>query len=163
MVQIPVDGSGDIIHHMKNLILENISLWDNGKEEEFIQDLTKKIPIDHQKIIERYNYKLEPLDKERLEDKVFRFLLMLSEIISEIQKRSTNELVGQIKSELTTTLNVKEIQQRLDILSQSSDVDFSLLINLGILCKYAKIIGKSEPIEYYNDYFVKVINSLKKQ
>lgn len=156
-INITVEDSGLIIGKMHQLILSEIDLWYAEKEMEYIFSIAEKIPFDRGKVINNYKKKIEPLLEEQLTDRSFRFLLCLSEIIKEIHIKSTQNLVQAIEKKLTNKLNKKEIKKRLDELSQESDVNFSLLINLGILNSYATMTDSLPATDIYDVYFNKVI------
>ncbi|NHJ06286.1 MAG: hypothetical protein EAX90_15780 [Candidatus Heimdallarchaeota archaeon] len=161
VISIPVKGSEKIIGKMYELILSGISLWEEEKEEEYITSLAEKIDFDVELMIKNYYNKLLPLQEEQLTDKSFKFLLLLSEIIKEIQERSTKELVISIEKKMKPFMKKKEVTSRLDELSQISDTTFSLLINLRILNEYAMIVKLPTTSEIFNDYFEKIIQLIK--
>ena len=148
---------------MKRLVLAKIDLWDNGKEFEYIHYLTQATFFENDLVRQKYLNKLEPLDESQLVDKVFRFLLLLSEMVSAIHIKATNDVIRKIKTKLKSKMKAKEVQSGLDELSQESDTDFSLMLNLGILCIYARITDLPEPITVFAEYFTKVIKKIKKK
>ncbi|MHA1125938.1 MAG: hypothetical protein ACTSO7_14210 [Candidatus Heimdallarchaeota archaeon] len=162
-VNIKVEGSKEIIHTMKRLVLTKIDLWDKGKEFEYIHYITQATFIENDKIRQKYLNKLQPLDESQLIDKVFRFLLLLSELVSAIHIKATNDVIRKIKTKLKSKMKVKEVQAGLDDLSQESNTDFSLMLNLGILCIYARITDHPEPIAVFAEYFTKVIKKITKK
>lgn len=162
-MNITVEGSKEIIHTMKRLVLLKIDLWDMGKEFEYIHFLTQATFTENDVIRNKFLNKLEPLEENQLQDKVFRFLLFLSELISAIHIKATNDVIRKIKTKLKSKMKAKEVQSGLDDLSQESNTDFSLMLNLGILCIYARINDLPEPIEAFNEYFTKVIKKIMKK
>ncbi|MHA1737250.1 MAG: hypothetical protein ACTSXA_05810 [Candidatus Heimdallarchaeota archaeon] len=160
-VNIKVEGSKEIIQAMMNLILAKIDLWDKGKEIDYLLYLTKATFVDYKQVSNKFHNKLEPLNEEQLQDKVFRFLLFLSEVVSAIHIQATNNVIKTLKANLKSIMKSKEVQKRLDELSQESSADFSLMLNLGILCIYARINDLPEPLAAFNRYFSKVIKKIK--
>jgi len=160
VANIVVEGSDIIINEMFKTILSVIELWDTEKEMEYIFSLAEKIPFDRGKVINNYKKKLEPLLEEQLTDRSFKFLLCLSEILKEIQDKSTKKLVQAIHKKLVEKIPEQEINQRLDQLSQDSNVNFSLLINLGILNSYAKMVHLPPVRATYEEYFNKVVQNV---
>lgn len=156
-INIPVQGSDLIIRKMHEMIISEIELWDAEKEMEYIFSVAEKIPFDRGKVINNYKKKIEPLTEDQLTDKSFRFLLCLSEVIKEIHTKSTKKLVHTIEKKLQNKMKKKEIAKRLDELSQDSDINFSLLINLGILNEYANMIDLPPATDIFYEYFDKVI------
>lgn len=148
---------------MHQLILSKISLWNEDKENEYIDSLAKVIKFDSKKMRDNYLKKLAPLQEEQLQDKSFKFLLLLSEIIKEVQKRSTKQLIELIETKLQNKTTKANISKRLDELSQMSDVNFSLLINLRILNEYAKLVNQPILDDIFNEYFDKVIKLILKK
>ena len=163
VVQIPVEGSDKIIGKMHELVLSNISLWKEEKEIEFIEFLAKVMKFDSKIMIKNYKKKLAPLQKEQLQDKSFKFLLLLSEIIKEVQERSTKQLIELLEINLQNKITKEDLSKRLDELSQMSDVNFSLLINLRILNEYAIIVNLSFLEDIFNEYLEKVIKLILKK
>ena len=161
-VRITVKGSGRIIEKMHQLVMKHIKMWDVGKEKEYIKELTQKLKVDTHTVMVGYDHKTSPLEEDQLKDKSFKFLLLLSEAIKEIQEKSTKKVIKELMESLKEELTREEISKKLDLLSQQSDVNFSLLINLGILCEYAKITQEPEPKEVYQEYLEKVIALIKK-
>ena len=162
-VNIKVEGSKEIIQAMMNLILAKIDLWDKGKEIDYLLYLTKATFVDYKHVSNKYHNKLEPLNEEQLQDKVFRFLLFLSEVVSAIHIQATNNVIKTLKANLKSIMKAKAAQKRIDELSQESSPDFSLMLNLGILCIYARINDLPEPLAAYNRYFSKVIKKIKEE
>ncbi|HUU76894.1 MAG TPA: hypothetical protein VMX55_01020 [candidate division Zixibacteria bacterium] len=162
VISIPVEGSEKIIGKMYELILSDIYLWEEEKEEEYIALLAEKIDFDVEFMLKNYYKKLQPLQEEQLIDRSFKFLLLLSEIIKEVQDRSTKKLIISIEKKLRSLVKKKEVTSRLDDLSQISDTTFSLLINLRILNEYAAIVNLPTTSEIFNVYFEKVIQLIKR-
>ncbi|MHA1462678.1 MAG: hypothetical protein ACTSQ0_06390 [Candidatus Heimdallarchaeota archaeon] len=157
IINITVEDSDVIIKKMHELILSEINLWETEKEMEYIFSIAEKIPFDRGKVINNYKKKIEALLEDQLTDRSFRFLLCLSEIIKELHIKSTKILVLSIEKKLKNKMKKKEITQKLDELSQDSDINFSLLINLGILNSYAKMLDLLPATDIFNEYFDKVI------
>ena len=160
-INIPVEGSNLIIRKMHEILLSEIDLWDQGKEIDYIFSIAEKIPFDRGKLINNYKKKILSLQEEQLADKSFRFLLCLSEIIKEIHIISTKKLVKAIEKKIQNKMKKKEITLKLDELSQDSDINFSLLINLGILNKYAALVDLPPITEIFNKYFDVVIKLIE--
>ena len=160
---IPVEGSEKIIRKMHQLILSEIDLWDKGKEDQYLANLVKKIGISLAEVKRKYKLKLEPLSEDQFKDKSFKLLLLLSEIISEIHKKSTNEIIKHLQTDFKGKMTKKIVTERIDQLSQESIADFSLLLNLGILCEYAKIVQEPIPLQIYAEYLEKVKKLIKKE
>lgn len=160
-INIPVEGSDLIIRKMHEILLSEIDLWDQGKEIDYIFSIAEKIPFDRGKLINNYKKKILSLQEEQLADKSFRFLLCLSEIIKEIHIISTKKLVKAIEKKIQNKMKKKEITLKLDELSQDSDINFSLLINLGILNKYAALVDLPPITEIFNKYFDIVIKLIE--
>ncbi len=160
-INIPVEGSDVIIKKMHELILSEINLWDTEKEMEYIFSIAEKIPFDRGKVINNYKKKIEALLEDQIMDRSFRFLLCLSEIIKELHTKSTKNLVHSIEKKLKKKMKKKEITKRLDELSQDSDINFSLLINLGIMNSYANMLDLPPVTDIFNEYFNKVIQLIE--
>ncbi len=161
-IKITVKGSGKIIKKMRKFLLAEIAVWDSNKEMEYMRSLAEKFLLKNNLLQANYKKKLEPLLEEQLTDKSFRFLLFISEVIKEVQEKSTKQLIKTIRKKLTKKQTKKEITQRLNDLSEQSNANFSLLINLSILNEYAKIVELPPVLEKYNEYFEKVIELLLK-
>ncbi len=137
--KIKVKGSGEVIRELI-LKIKNISyLFDEGKEEEFIKQLASKFNIRVKDIYDQYREKISNLEEIQKKDRNFMMMIAMSVIVSYFQKRSTKSTHKLLKEVVNSSMDSKLFTRALDLLYQKADVDLSLLQNLTILMKYAKL------------------------
>jgi hypothetical protein len=154
LVNIPVEGSNVIIKKMLDLVLADLQLWEDGKEKEYLSKLAKKIGFDSKRIILEFHIRLKPIPKEQVANTGFKFMLAISEVIKTVHEEATNKVMKLLEKK---TKRKKELETKLQELSEQNNLDFSLLLNLSILKEYAEIIKAPYPIEIFNEYFEKVM------
>lgn len=145
---------------MQDLILSEIELWIEGKEEEFIITLSKKFVLKSRVVSKRFQERIDPLSKEQLSDSHFKFLLVLSEMIKEIHEKAVNGIIKEIKNEFNLKYTDK-IDSILQALSEQNDLDFSLMLNLAVLREYALITKESFPAKIFTKYYQIVLTNIK--
>ncbi|NHJ49896.1 MAG: hypothetical protein FK733_19035 [Asgard group archaeon] len=161
MEEIKVNGSKKIIKKLIAQLLISVDFWDKGKEEEFLQILSKNLKLKYDTILPKYNDKINPILAHQDVEPSLKLMLAYSVVISEIQQKATKKVISEIKSNLKKEISSKKISKIIDDLSEQSDIDFSLLINLGILKAYAKIVKEPIPEDLYNDYMEKICCKIK--
>lgn len=159
LVNIPVEGSDVIINKMLDLVLLNIELWEQGKEKEYITQLAEKIGFDPKRIILEFHIRLKPIPKEQVSNSGFKYMLAISEVIKTIHQESTDKVVKLLKKKFKGKKR-RDLDLKLQTLSEQNNLEFSLLLNLAILKEYAEIIQAPYPIAIFNEYFEKVLQLL---
>ncbi len=159
LVNIPVDGSDVIIKKMLDLVLTNIELWEQGKEKEYITQLAEKIGFDPKRIILEFHIRLKPIPKEQVSNSGFKYMLAISEVIKTIHEQSTDKIVKLLEKKFKGRKR-RDLDTKLQTLSEQNNLEFSLLLNLAILKEYAEIIQSPYPIAIFNEYFEKVLQLL---
>ena len=159
LVNIPVEGSDVIINKMLDLVLLNIELWEQGKEKEYITQLAEKIGFDPKRIILEFHIRLKPIPKEQVSNSGFKYMLAISEVIKTIHQESTDKVVKLLKKKFKGKKR-RDLDLKLQTLSEQNNLEFSLLLNLAILKEYAEIIQAPYPIDIFNEYFEKVMQLL---
>jgi hypothetical protein len=145
---------------MQELVLLSIDIWEKGNEEEYIEKLAKKIGLKPKAMSKRFQERIAPLSDEQLADKQFKFLLVISEVIKEIHKIAVNGIIKELKKEFNTKDRIKT-DAILQALSEQNDLDFSLLLNLAVLRKYAKIVEEPIPSKIISKYYQKIKSKIK--
>lgn len=159
LVNIPVEGSDVIIKKMLDLVLTNIELWEQGEEKEYITQLAKKIGFDPKRIILEFHIRLKPIPKEQVSNSGFKYMLAISEVIKTIHEQSTDKVVKLLEKKFKGRKR-RDLDTKLQTLSEQNNLEFSLLLNLAILKEYAEIIQAPYPIAIFNEYFKKVLQLL---
>ncbi|MCE7746466.1 MAG: hypothetical protein ACTSUW_03745 [Candidatus Heimdallarchaeota archaeon] len=159
LVNIPVEGSDVIINKMLDLVLSNIELWEQGKEKEYITKLVEKIGFDPKKIFLEFHIRLKPIPKEQVSNSGFKYMLAISEVIKTIHEQSTDKVVKLLEKKFKGKKR-RDLETKLQTLSEQNNLEFSLLLNLAILKEYAEIIQAPYPIAIFNEYFEKVLQLL---
>lgn len=137
--KIKVKGSREVLNQLTLKIRDISYLFDEGKEEEFIKQLASKFNIRVKDIYDQYMDKISNLEEIQKEDRNFMMMIALSVIVSYFQKRSTVSTHKILKEVVNSSMDSKLFTKSLDLLYQKADVDLSLLQNLTILMKYAKL------------------------
>ncbi len=137
--KIKVKGSREVLNQLTMKIRDISHLFDEGKEEEFIKQLASKFNIRVKDIYDQYMDKISNLEEIQKEDRNFMMMIALSVIVSYFQKRSTVSTHKILKEVVNSSMDSKLFTKSLDLLYQKADVDLSLLQNLTILMKYAKL------------------------
>lgn len=159
LVSIPVEGSDIIINKMLELVLLNIELWEQGKEKEYIIQLAEKIGFDPKRIILEFHIRLKPIPKEQVSNSGFKYMLAISEVIKTIHEESTDKVVKLLEKKFRGKKR-KDLETKLQTLSEQNNLEFSLLLNLAILKEYAEIVKAPYSIDIFNEYFEKVLQLL---
>ncbi|MHA1466265.1 MAG: hypothetical protein ACTSQ2_14335 [Candidatus Heimdallarchaeaceae archaeon] len=137
--KIKVKGSREVINQLILKIRDISYLFDEGKDEEFIKQLASKFNIRVKDIYDQYMDKISNLEEIQKEDRNFMMMIAMSVIVSYFQKRSTTYTHKILKEVVNSNIDSKLFTKTLDLLYQKADVDLSLLQNLTILMKYAKL------------------------
>ena len=137
--KIKVKGSREVLNQLTLKIRDISHLFNEGKEEEFIKQLASKFNIRVKDIYDQYIDKISNLEEIQKEDRNFMMMIALSVIVSYFQKRSTVSTHKILKEVVNSSMDSKLFTKSLDLLYQKADVDLSLLQNLTILMKYAKL------------------------
>ncbi len=137
--KIKVKNCGQIIERLVIIVKENIEPYEKGKDEEFIAQLAKKFNIRAKEIFERYEHKMNNLEDIQKQDKNFKLMVALSVIIEYFQKRTVESVQKMLRDDLKEKFVNNSFKKSLDFLHQRADADFSLLLNIGVLMRYAKV------------------------
>ncbi len=154
--KIKIKNSGVVIDKLIEIVKENIDPYERGEDEEFIGQLASKFNIRAREIFERYNNKMNNLEEIQKQDKNFNLMVALSVIIEYFQKRATVTIHKQLRDDLKNKFVNNSFKKSLDFLHQTADDDFSLLLNIGVLMKYAKVT-KTEISSKYFDKKLKIV------
>ncbi len=155
-VKIVVEGSDIIMRKMLELILAYVEIWDQGYEDKYIMKLAEQTKLNPTTVLENFYERIKPMPEEQLTDKEFRFLLALSEVIKTIHEKASEKLVAMFEEKLGSEKKT-QIESKFQILSEQNNLDFSLLLNLGILKEYAEIVGQPFKSKKFTGYFKNVL------
>ncbi|TET75128.1 MAG: hypothetical protein E3J43_08805 [Candidatus Heimdallarchaeota archaeon] len=155
--KIKIKNSGIVIDNLITIVKENIDPYERGEDEEFIAQLASKFNIRAKEIFERYKNKMNNLEDVQKQDKNFNLMVALSVIIEYFQKRTTVAIHKQLRADLRSKFVNNSFKKSLDFLHQTADSDFSLLLNIGVLMKYARVT-KTEISSKYYDKTLKVVS-----
>ncbi|MBD3192727.1 MAG: hypothetical protein GF308_18960 [Candidatus Heimdallarchaeota archaeon] len=161
--KIKVEGSGEIMEALKTLIRERSKLWEEGKQDKFIIQLSQDFQIEAKKVREKFQYRCEILPPEQKKDDIFTLMLVLSDVISFVQEGVHQEVIQLLRKKVGNSVNNKAFQKTLDQIAQTGNIDFSLLLNLGILLKYSKLVEIPVSKELFEKYLKKVSELIKKE
>jgi hypothetical protein len=160
---VKVKGSEIIIKKMIALLLTSVDLWDKDEEESFLQVLCKNLKLQNTKIQQKYHEKIDPIMAHEQINQSLKLMLAYSVVITEIQQKATRKVLSEIRKSLKEKISTKKINAVIDNLSEQGNVDFSLLINLGILQAYAKLAKEPIPEKEYKKYQTKIATLIEKE
>ncbi|MHA1217255.1 MAG: hypothetical protein ACTSSN_11320 [Candidatus Heimdallarchaeaceae archaeon] len=160
--KIKIKNSGIVIDKLITIVRENIDPYDRGEDEEFIAQLASKFNIRAKEIFERYKNKMNNLEDVQKQDKNFNLMVALSVIIEYFQKRTTESIHKQLRDDLKSKFVNNTFKKSLDLLHQIADSDFSLLLNIGVLMKYASVTKTEISSKYYDKKLKEVSKKLLK-
>jgi len=159
--KIKVKGSGEIIDSLVAIIKEQSNLFDRGKEEEFIKNLSQRFNIRKKSIFDEYQERIENLADVQKPDKKFKMMVALSGIISHLHQKATDNTNKILREEFKKEYPTRKINSAIGLLNQIADMDLSLLNNLGILNVYAKIVKFDLSQKYFESKKIKVLKKIK--
>jgi hypothetical protein len=155
--KIAIPGSDKVIHALLDIFEAKSDLWSKGETQNYIEYLADKLDIDSFLIRKRYQTRLSSLIDEQKQDDNFTMMLLVSDVIGILQEEATKSVTQILQEELQGELSHDEIKESLDQLSTQGYLDFSLLLNLGILLKYAEITD----VEISTELFFNKLESVK--
>jgi hypothetical protein len=157
--KIKISNCGQVIEKLVSIVRDNIEPYEKGEDEEFIAQLASKFNIRAKEIFERYEHKMNNLEDIQKQDKNFKLMVALSVIIEYFQKRTVESIHKLLRDDLKDKFPNNCFKKSLDLLHQKADSDFSLLLNIGVLMKYAKITK----VEISSKYFDKKLKMVSKK
>ena len=92
---------------------------------------------------------------------VFKMLMVLSDVISLVHEEASNSVIQLLREEVGYQMTDQAFKQALDRLSEYGDVELSLVLNLGILLKYATLTNQQISSQIFFDYFKRVASRIK--
>ena len=137
--RIKIKGSGEIINDMILKIKDHSILFEEGKDEEFIDSIASELDIRTNAIHDQYDERKSNLEEEQLEDKKFKLMIVLSVLISHLHKKNSETIHKKLRDEIADGLSKKEFDEAMGILYQQADEDLSLLQNIAVLKNFAKL------------------------
>lgn len=163
IIKVPIDGSGEIIQKMLEIMLEQVKLWESGEEEAFIQYLSEIVGLESEEMITKYHERLEFLTDEQKKDKPAKLMLVYCDILSTIMTKIKDNVIEQFYEMIKVNLTEEEFEEILANLPEKEDATLNLVLNLAILMDFAKITDKSEPKEEFNEYFSNLLDFIKQK
>ncbi len=163
IIKVPIDGSGEIIQKMLEIMLEQVKLWESGDEEAFIQYLSEIVGLESEEMIAKYHERLEFLTDEQKKDKPAKLMLVYCDILSTIMTKIKDSVLEQFYEMIKVNLTEEEFEEILANLPEKEDATLNLVLNLAILMDFAKITDNSEPKEEYNEYFSHLLDFIKQK
>ncbi|NPD88259.1 MAG: hypothetical protein HGN29_06030 [Asgard group archaeon] len=160
--KIKIKGSGEIMNDMIYKIKEHSPLFENGKDEEFINSLASELDIRTKSIHEQYSEKISILEEVQKKDKKFKMMVVLSVLISHLHKKNSDIVHKNLRNEIVDSITKKEFDQAMELLYQRADEDLSLLQNISVLKNFAKLTKHDLPIKVYQKKKKIVLKKIKK-
>ena len=160
--KMKIKGSGVIINEMILKIKEHSSLFEKGKDEEFIDSLASELDIRTKSIHDQYSEKMSNLEDEQRNDKKFKMMVILSVLISHLHKKNSEIIHKKLKEEIIDGYSKKEFDRAMGLLYQKADNDLSLLQNIAVLNNFAKLTKHKPPIKDFQKKKKIVLKKVKK-
>ncbi|MHA2256046.1 MAG: hypothetical protein ACXAAM_08245 [Candidatus Heimdallarchaeaceae archaeon] len=160
--KIRIKGSGEIINDMIHKIREHSSLFEKGKDEEFMDSLASELNIRTKSIHEQYSEKMSNLEEEQKRDKKFKMMVVLSVVISHLHKKNSENIHKKLREEVVDGHSKKEFDHSMGLLYQKADEDLSLLQNIAVLKNFARLTKHELPVREYQKKKKIVLKKIKK-
>lgn len=158
---IKIEGSGEIMKALKTIIQKRSKLWDKGERDKFIDQIAQDFQIDPQKVRTKFQNRCDMLPPEQKDDEIFTMMLVLSDVISLVQESVHQEVIQLLRKRVGDQVTDKTFKKAIDQIAQTGNINFSLLLNLGILLKYGELVDITISHEPFEKYLGKVIQLVK--
>ncbi|NHJ47653.1 MAG: hypothetical protein FK733_07690 [Asgard group archaeon] len=161
--KIPVEGSGKIIQKMLEIMLAQIKLWENGKEKEFIEFLSKELKLDPANMLEKYSKRLEFLNEQQSEDKPAKLMLVYCDMLTDLMVKIKDDVLEQLYEIIKVNLSEDEFEEIITNLPDNEDAMFNIILNLAALKNFAKITKEPQPEKEYFTFVNNLVKFLKQE
>ena len=160
--KMKIKGSGAIMDDMILKIKEHSSLFEKGKDKEFIDKIASELNIRTKSIHVQYDEKLSNLEDVQKKDKKFKMMVILSVLISHLHKKNSEMIHKKLRDEIVDGHTKKEFDNAMGMLYQTSDEDLSLLQNIAVLKNFARLTKHDPPVKEYQKKKKIVLKKVKK-
>ncbi len=160
--KIKIKGSGAIMNDMILKIKEHSSLFEKGKDEEFMDKIASELNIRTKSIHEQYSEKMSLLEDVQKDDKKFKMMVILSVLISHLHKKNSEMIHKKLRNEIVDGHSKKDFDNAMGMLYQTSDEDLSLLLNIAVLKNFARLTKYEPPVKEYQKKKKIVLKKIKK-
>jgi hypothetical protein len=161
--KVPIEGSGEIIQKMLEIMLEQVKLWESGEEEAFIEFLSKEVGLDPIDMLDKYHERLEYLTDEQKKDKPAKLMLVYCDVLTTIMSKIKDNVLEQFYEIMKANLTEEEFEEIINNLPEKEDATLNLVLNLAILMDFAKITEEAEPENEYNKFFSNLLEFIKQK
>lgn len=149
-VKFHAPGSGKVIDEMLRIFCSYAEKYQFGGELApyiaFIEDLAAELGFESQDAKNHFIKRYRDMQKGKVFDQSVYFMTVLSSIIESFQKKVVNRLSLRLKRKIRLKKDQKVVNN-LEVLFQTSNSTFSLLVNIEILKEMGRLIGvQMEPI-----------------
>ncbi|MFX0123476.1 MAG: hypothetical protein ACFFAE_07525 [Candidatus Hodarchaeota archaeon] len=149
-VKFHAPGSGKIIDEMLNVFCsfaEKYQFVDDASPYlSFIEDLAEQLGFESKDAIEHFNKRYKDMQKGKIFDHSIYFMTVLSSIIESFQKKVISRLSLRLKRKLAKR-GSRNINEKIEMLFQTANSTFGLLVNIEILKEMGRLIGvEMDPI-----------------
>jgi hypothetical protein len=147
--KMKIKGSGAIITDMIHKIREHSTLFEKGKDAEFMDSIASELDIRTKSIHDQYSEKMSNLEDVQKNDKKFKMMVILSVLISHLHKKNSEIIHKKLREEIVNGYSKKDFDQAMGLLYQKADEDLSLLQNIAVLKNFAKLTKHEPPIKKF--------------
>ncbi|MCG3221063.1 MAG: hypothetical protein H7641_06745 [Candidatus Heimdallarchaeota archaeon] len=160
--RMKIKGSGAIMNDMILKIKEHSTLFEKGKDEEFMDKIASELNIRTKSIHKQYSEKMSLLEDVQKDDKKFKMMIILSVLISHLHKKNSEMIHKKIRDEIVDGYSKKDFNNAMGLLYQTSDEDLSLLQNIAVLKNFARLTKHNPPVKEYQKKKKIVLKKIKK-
>jgi hypothetical protein len=166
-VKVSIPGSKSVIQAFVNELLKHLHLLKASQYRSYLEEISKKLAIDIDKILQEFQASIEILPEHELTiEMIANFLI--GPIRSELHAKEFDELMRKASTDAENKLvgdNVKErVESRKLELFSINDENVSLLYNLVVLRLLASIFGTQEVFDRIDtsvqEYYKKLVAKL---
>ncbi|MFX0051783.1 MAG: hypothetical protein ACFFAJ_00390 [Candidatus Hodarchaeota archaeon] len=163
-VKYHVPKSGEVISNMIELFCTYAKKYDFKNSESsyisFIKELAEELGFEEQLAVNRFHRQYKEMKAGKIYDQSIYFMTAISSIIESFQNKVVQRLSFRLKRKFPMKDNTTVLKS-LETFSQTSNLTYSLLINIEILKEMSRLVGvQMEPI-MTDELQQKLVNELK--
>ncbi|MFX1282854.1 MAG: hypothetical protein ACFFB5_04330 [Promethearchaeota archaeon] len=165
-IKFQAPGSGKVINEMIRIFCFHAEKYKFKTEPApyiaFIEDLAEELGFESQIAVTHFLKRYKDMQKGKVFDQSIYFMTVLSSIIESFQNKVISRLSLRLKRKYTKKTN-KEIGDKFEVLFQSSNSTFGLLVNIEILKEMGRLIGvEMDPImtDSFEEELITVLDNI---
>lgn len=149
-VKFRVPGSGAVINNMVEIFSSYAEKYQFKDAESsyiaFIKELAEELGFEQQLAIDRFHRQYKEMKAGKIFDQSIYFMTAISSIIESFQNKVVKRLSFRLKRKFPSKNDITVLKS-LETLAQTSNLTYSLFINIEILKEMSRLVGvQMEPI-----------------